>query len=112
MHTKVRVMSPEVVLARVLDTLEQELIDASDEEIMEAAKGLGMNPEMKGSGAFIGVKYPVKPQLSDFFEFEACRNAQIAAEPAADSTQMQGKLKTPQPKQLEVSKKTRDFGKK
>jgi hypothetical protein len=71
MRTKVRVALPEVVLTRILEALGQELIDASDEEIMEAAKDLGMDLQMKGSAAFGGLTYPAKWQLSDFFDVEA-----------------------------------------
>jgi hypothetical protein len=39
----------------LLAALEQELIAATDEEILEAAADLGMNPAMKGSAAFFGV---------------------------------------------------------
>jgi hypothetical protein len=62
--------SPEAALARVLDALEQDLIDASDEEILEAAKELGMNPMMKGSAAFMGLKYSGTARFSDFFDSE------------------------------------------
>lgn len=40
---------------RLLAVLEQELTVATDEEILEAASDLGMNPAMKGSAAFFGV---------------------------------------------------------
>jgi len=70
MRTKVKTASrsAEARLARILQALEQELLDASDEEILAAAADLGMNPKMKGSAAFAGLKYHHTPQLSDFFE--------------------------------------------
>jgi hypothetical protein len=40
---------------QLLAALEQELIEATDEEILAAASDLGMNPAMKGSAAFFGV---------------------------------------------------------
>lgn len=40
---------------RLLAALERELIEATDEEILDAARDLGMNPLMKGSAAFFGV---------------------------------------------------------
>jgi hypothetical protein len=40
---------------RLLDALQRELIEATDEEILEAASDLAMNPTMKGSAAFFGV---------------------------------------------------------
>lgn len=40
---------------RLLAALERELLEATDEEILEAARDLGMNPAMKGSAAFFGV---------------------------------------------------------
>jgi hypothetical protein len=42
-------------LEGLLEALEQELIEATDEEILAAAGDLGMNPTMKGSAAFFGV---------------------------------------------------------
>jgi hypothetical protein len=40
---------------RLLAALEQDLIAATDAEVLEAAGDLGMNPAMKGSAAFFGV---------------------------------------------------------
>jgi hypothetical protein len=79
MRHKIKVTSAEVVLDRILDALEQELIDASEEEIMQAAHELGMNPKMKGSAAFFGLKIPEHPRLEDFFEFELCKAAHLVA---------------------------------
>lgn len=42
---------------RLLTALERELIEATDEEILEAARHLRMNPEMRGSAAFIGLTH-------------------------------------------------------
>jgi len=64
-------------LARVLEALKQELIDASDEEISAAARELRMNLEMPESAAFAGLTYPARPQLSDFFELEAFRQMRL-----------------------------------
>src|SRR5580704_15877039 len=49
---------PELALERILIALERDLIDASDEELLTAARELGMNPSMKGSAAFFGVTRP------------------------------------------------------
>ena len=67
MHTKVKRVSPQVTLVRVLTALEQELIGATDVEIREAAQELGMNLDMKGSAAFAGLSYPAKARFSDYF---------------------------------------------
>jgi hypothetical protein len=40
---------------RLLAALERELIEATDEEVLAAARELGMNPAMKGSAAFFGI---------------------------------------------------------
>ncbi len=50
---------PDVSLEQVLAALERELIDTTDEEVLAAAAELGMNPSMKGSAAFFGVKSPL-----------------------------------------------------
>jgi hypothetical protein len=106
MRTKVKVASPEVALARILEALGRELINASDEEVMEAAKDLSMNPQMRGSAAFAGLKYPAKPQLADFFEFETCRNAH--AERIADATPTEPKRKARQSQRFESSREKKD----
>lgn len=48
-------MRPERELEQVLLAFEHEVIDASDEEILAAARELGMNPAMNGSSAFFGI---------------------------------------------------------
>jgi hypothetical protein len=46
---------PDSALERLLLALEQEVVEATDEEVLAAARELGMNPTMKGSSAFTGV---------------------------------------------------------
>lgn len=58
MRTKMTQTFPETALERILEALERELIIATDEEILEAAGDLGMKPGMKGSAAFLGLRYP------------------------------------------------------
>ncbi len=60
---------PDVGLERLIHGLEQELLAAPDEEFVAGARDLGMNPDMKGSAAFIGVKN-MSPQI-----LEALRSA-------------------------------------
>jgi hypothetical protein len=50
-------------LERLLLGLERELTEATDEEILAAARELGMNPAMKGSAALFGVTILVQPNL-------------------------------------------------
>lgn len=47
----------------LLAALERELAEATDEEILEAASDLRMNPAMKGSAAFFGIAMRVQPPL-------------------------------------------------
>ena len=50
---------PELALERLLLALEREVIAATGEELLAAARELGMNPGMKGSAAFFGIlKHP------------------------------------------------------
>ena len=51
---------PDQVLERLLTALESELLEATDEELLAAAKELGMDPTMKGSSAFTGVTVLVR----------------------------------------------------
>jgi hypothetical protein len=53
---------PDIGLERLIRGLEQELLEAPDEEFVAGARELGMNPQMKGSAAFVGVK-SLSPQL-------------------------------------------------
>ena len=53
---------PDVGLERVIHGLEAELLAAPDEEFVAGARALGMNPEMKGSAAFVGVKTYLSPE--------------------------------------------------
>ena len=106
MRNKVKVGSPDVALTRLLEALGQELIDASDEEIMAAAKDLGMDPKMRGSAAFAGLKYPFKAQLSDFFyELEAYEKLRAATERIASATQPEPKRKS---RRAEISTNRKD----
>jgi len=72
-----KVPQPDVTLTRLLTAFEQDLIDASDQEIISAAEELGMNPAMKGSAAFLGLKYPAGPRFTDFFSVEAWGRARM-----------------------------------
>jgi hypothetical protein len=71
MRTRLTLTTPAAALARILDQLDRELIEASDEDIMEAARDLGMNPMMKGSAAFLGLKCY---SLAEFFDNDILRS--------------------------------------
>jgi hypothetical protein len=58
---------PETRLARVVQALEGEILEATDEEILDAARDLGMDLSMRGSAAFLGLKYPLIRRRADFF---------------------------------------------
>lgn len=70
MRSKVTKALPETTLARILDSLDQELVDATDDELRAVAEELGMDLARKDSAAYAGVTYPEKPQLSDFFDLD------------------------------------------
>jgi hypothetical protein len=78
MREKVTLSDPAAALIRLLDALADDLVEASDEEIMQAAKDLGMNPQMKGSAVFAGLKYRAKPRLSDFYDLDLDTNLPTA----------------------------------
>jgi hypothetical protein len=70
MRTKLTIANPEAALGRVLDALASELVTVSDEEILEAARELGMDPMMKGSAAFLGLRTAAIPDFAEFFDAE------------------------------------------
>jgi hypothetical protein len=74
MRPKLTPAAPAAALGRILDRLDRELIEASDEDILEAARDIGMNPLMKGSAAFIGLRVPAMAQFADFFDSDALRS--------------------------------------
>ncbi len=86
MWNKLTPTGPAAALGRILDQLDRELIEASDEDLLEAARDLGMNPLMKGSAAFLGLQCF---SLAEFFDSDAVnsflleRAAQKAAALAA-----------------------------
>lgn len=59
--------TPEMRLARVLETLSAEIAAASDAEVLEACADLRIQPQMKGSMAFIGLKGLYWPYRSWIF---------------------------------------------
>lgn len=48
----------------LLAALERELTDATDEEVLEAARDLRMEPTMKGSAAFFGIAMFEQPPVA------------------------------------------------
>ena len=80
MRRLARTTAPIATLDRILEGLERELIDVSDDELVEAAQSLGMNLEAKESAAFFGLKGPAKPQLSDFFGFDVDTKPRLPGE--------------------------------
>ena len=83
MRTPVKA-EPVRALERVLDALEAELIEATDQDVLEAAHSLGMDPLTKGSAAFVGLKYPAVRGLADFFEVGTSAPAVRAAHDVDD----------------------------
>lgn len=86
MRIKMKKSSAEVGLTRILDGFAQELIVASDREILAAAKDLGMDLSMQESAAFAGITFPARPRAADFFDIDQLRklgtgDAKISKDP-------------------------------
>jgi len=94
MRTKVKKLSPETALLRVLDALAQEAIDASDEQVIEAATDLRMDLNTKDSAAYSGLTYFARPQLAEFFDIEATRRLPAPAERIVDEPPGQPRIPT------------------
>jgi hypothetical protein len=80
MGTKVTKDSSQRVLMRILDAFAQELVGVPDEEILEAAKDLGMDPGMKGSAAFLGVIHARPRRLSDIFDLDELKRLLLTSD--------------------------------
>lgn len=79
MRTKV-IVQRVTALERVIDGLAEELIESADEEVLQAARDLRMEPTSRGSAAFIGIKYSSAWQFSDFFELTKRQPQQARAD--------------------------------
>ena len=75
MHPKVTAIHQATAFERVLEALAKELVDATDDELIEAARDLGMDPSMRGSAAFIGLKYSDALRRLSPSDFSRFRNA-------------------------------------
>jgi hypothetical protein len=96
MRTKLTPATSTVALGRILDHLDKELIEASDEDIMEAAHDLGMNPMMKGSAAFLGLH---AFSLAEFFDGDVLKNLLLErAEQNAAAVQLVAKGRVRRPR--------------
>jgi hypothetical protein len=98
MRTKLTITEPQAALDRLLDALAHELIDVSDEEILAAAKELGMNPMMKGSAAFLGLRIPPVADLAEWAEFFGSEHfrsslAALSLKSAGPSAELEHKVK-------------------
>ncbi len=79
-------MAPQTALQRLLEALERELIEVADDEVLEAAHALGMNPAMPWSAAFAGLKYFATPRPADFFARELGKPAQDPADGSGEKS--------------------------
>jgi hypothetical protein len=112
MQTGMKVPWPEASLSRLLEAFEQEILEASDEEIMEAAKELGMNPAMKGSAAFMDVKYAIGLRSRDIYGIHAWLSALTEEEKIALEVRMRRKDETSTSIQVTTSRQRKNPGSK
>jgi hypothetical protein len=80
MRTKMKRIAPDTALMRIMDALAQEVVEASDEEVTEAAADLRMDLNSRESAAFAGLTYFARPQMSEFFSIEVPKSLQAPAE--------------------------------
>jgi hypothetical protein len=86
MPARMNSLWPQASLARIRAEFEKELLSATDEEIMAAASDLGMNPAMRGSAAFAGLKYPISARaLRSFFSMQADSPDEAGAQTSTDA---------------------------
>ena len=110
MRTKVKVAAAETALRRLLDAFELELLEATDEEIMAAARDLGQDPRMKTSAVFAGLTYPTKWQLQDFFELDEIKRVLLEAK-ASTAKLPNRRRRDVTPRSVDVSPPAKDSGK-
>lgn len=103
MRTKVKSVTPDKRLMHILDALAQEAIEASDEEVAEAATDLRMDLNSRESAAFAGLTYFARPQLSEFFDVEVPRRLPAPSERIAGEPRAESKIRQPRSKQLKSS---------
>jgi hypothetical protein len=101
-HTKVAAHRVVQGFERILEALAEELIESTDDELLEAAKDLGMDPTMRGSAALLGLTSPATHRPSDFFEVTVFHQQQIESERGANARPLSrkrqpGRTKRPKP---------------
>ena len=80
MPRQVPLRTAQARLDRVLSALEREILQATDEEIRHAAADLGIDPDMKGSIAWVGLFFAAKFRPEDIFDLEALRALRLPRE--------------------------------
>ena len=60
-------------LQRVLAALEHEVLHATDQEVCDAVRDLDIDPDMKGSIAWVGITFPAKMRMEDVFDLKVLR---------------------------------------
>lgn len=86
MHSKLKRAAAEAAraeqlterLERLLNALAEDLAEASDEEVLQACADLGMNPEMRGSAAFFGLK-GASVSVEEFFDLDELQRLHLTA---------------------------------
>ena len=73
MPRQVTRITNEVRLQRLLTALEREVLQASDHEVRRAALDLGIDPDMKGSIAWVGIFFPAKLRPDEVFDMDVLR---------------------------------------
>ena len=53
-------LRPELRFERLLAALERDLLGATDQEILEAANEIGMDPTLRGSAALFGATFTIE----------------------------------------------------
>jgi hypothetical protein len=99
MRSKVKRAPVTARLERLIDALAMELAEASDEEVLQACADLGMNPHMRGSAAFIGLKGASVSdwRLEDFFDLQTLKRMQLAAAAWRGRSEARGDAEAGQP---------------
>ena len=77
MHAKLKRAAAAARLERLIDALAEDLAEATDEEVLQACADLGMNPQMRGSAAFLGLKGP-SVTWREFFDTVELQHLQAA----------------------------------
>jgi hypothetical protein len=109
MHAKLKRATAAAKLERLIDALAEDLAETTDEEVLQACADLGMDPQMRGSAAFLGLKGP-SVSWRDFFDAQELEELKAALVYCGSASAATRSSRTALPGRARTAKAGKDDG--